>query len=255
MKRGNTYSDVAVYLPSEDAWCAGVMPKEKQFIWAWGHYEMRYVYFPEELDGYNPTWINGEFLEKASVEDGVMKVGNAEYKSLYLNSSYLDYKVIVRLLDFARKGLKIILKKIPEEPGTILHQDYAKITDALRNSENVSSVLPEIPEPFLSGNNPPRHWCRKEDNTLYIFFPNPKADRLKFPLEYGQSLNSETNIINATIAWQGENIDLNLVFQPYQSLLYRIENGKAEKIDIEFVPKTPIVKKRPEGYEAPWRVK
>jgi len=38
--------------------------KEKQFIWAWGYYEMRYIYFPEEVTSYNPSWINYEFLEK-----------------------------------------------------------------------------------------------------------------------------------------------------------------------------------------------
>jgi hypothetical protein len=85
-----------VYLPTEDAWNAGVMPKEKQFIWTWGYYEMRYVYFPQELDGYNPTWINGEFLENATVVDGRLKVGNADYKALYVNSNYVDYKVIKR---------------------------------------------------------------------------------------------------------------------------------------------------------------
>lgn len=255
MKRGSTYSDIAVYLPTEDAWSAGVMPAEKQFIWAWGYYEMRYVYFPEELDRYNPTWINGEFLEKASFEDGLLKVGNAEYKALYVNSDLLDYKVLKRLRELADSGLKIILKKIPGEPGSLLHNDYDKITETLKNSPNVTSGLPENIDPFIVGSDEPRHWSRKEDKTLYIFFPNPKADRIKFPLEYGQSLNSEVYSNNIIINWEGKEIDLNLEFRPYQSLLYRIENGKAEQIDIEFIPKTPVVKKRPADYQAPWLVR
>jgi hypothetical protein len=255
MKRGSTYSDIAVYLPTEDAWSAGVMPREKQFIWAWGYYEMRYVYFPQELDAYNPTWINGDFLEKASSEGGILKIGDADFKALYVNSNYVDYDVLKRLRDLADSGLKIILKKIPEEPGTLLHNDYEKIAEALKNSENVSSDLPGSLKPLITGSKVPRHWCRKENNSLYIFFPNPKADRIKFPLEYGQSLNSETYKNNTIVNWMGKEIDLNLEFEPYQSLLYKIEEGKAEQIDIKFIPKTPIVKKRPLDYRAPWLIR
>ena len=34
MKEGETYSRVAVYLPLEDSWTTGKLPREKQFIWA-----------------------------------------------------------------------------------------------------------------------------------------------------------------------------------------------------------------------------
>ena len=117
MRKGATCSDIAVYLPLEDAWCKGVMPKEKQFIWVWGYYEMRYVYFPEELTGFRPTWINLAFLEKASVVKGSLKAGNAEYKALYIDAEYLDYRVIRKLLELSRDGLRIIIKKNPKEPG------------------------------------------------------------------------------------------------------------------------------------------
>lgn len=255
MKRGNTYSDIAVYLPVEDSWCAGVMPEEKQFIWAWGYYEMRYIYFPEELDGYNPTWINGEFINRASVEEGILTVGNARYKALYVNSDYLDYEVLQRLLALAEKGLQIILKKLPQEPGTILHNDYLKTAEALMNLDNVTTGLPDNMKPFLTGSRIPRHWCREEDGILYVFFLNPKAERIRFPMEYGQSLNSETYKMNVSLTWQGKETDLNLVFKPYQSLLYKIKNGKAEQIDIEFIPETPLVRNKPEDYQAPWLVR
>jgi hypothetical protein len=255
MKKGYTYSDIAVYLPTEDAWCAGIMPKEKQFIWSWGYYEMRYVYFPEELDGCNPTWINGEFLDKATVEDGLLKVGNAKYKALYVNTRYLDYKVLTRIEDLAESGLKIIMKNKTEEPGTIVHADYNKVIELLTESKNVSTAVPASLRPFITGNKIPRHWCRKEDNTLYIFFPNPKSDRIKFPLEYGQSLNSATYKTTVAINFQGKVTNLNLTFEPYQSLLYKIENGKAEYIDINYIPPTPVVKNRLKDYKAPWLVR
>ncbi len=89
---------------------------------------------------------------------------------------------------------------------------------------------------------------------MYVFFPNPSSDRLKFPLEYGQSLTTEERRIDVTLDCMGKKIEMNLVFKPYQSLLYKIENGEAESVDIEFIPKTPSVKHRPEGYKAPWLV-
>ncbi len=255
MKKGNTYSDIAVYLPAEDAWRAGKMPEEKQFIWAWGYYEMRYVYFPPELDGYNPTWINGEFLEKASVEDGILKVGDAEYAALYVDAEYIDYKVVKRLAELAGDGLKIVLKKNPGEPGSLQNPDYSTLVDELKSSENVSDRLPEDLAPFISGSSLPRHWCREDGETLYIFFANPKADRLKFPLEYGQSLQNGTKEMKITLNYKGKEYNLDLVFGPYQSLLYKIENNKIKKIDIGFIPEIPVFKERPDDYDAPWLVK
>ncbi|MBN2862499.1 MAG: hypothetical protein JXN62_05015 [Bacteroidales bacterium] len=254
MKKGNTFSDIAVYLPTEDAWRAGRMPKEKQFIWAWGYYEMRYVYFPAELDSYNPTWINAEFLEKAIVKDRVLNVGDAQYKALYVDAEYLDYKVIRRLTELAGEGLPIILKSDPREPGYSTREDYQILLDKLKGSVNVYKDIPENMDPFITGISIPRHWCRYDGNTLYIFFANPRSDRLKFPLEYGQSLESETKKMNISINPGSNKYDLELVFEPYQSLLYKIGGNKIEKIDIGFNPEIPVFKERPEDFEAPWLV-
>ena len=73
-------------------------------------------------------------------------------------------------------------------------------------------------------------------------------------MEYGQSLESETRRMGITLEWMGEKIDLDLVFRPYQSLLYKIEGGKAEAMDIYFDPAVPEVRQRPEGYQAPWLI-
>jgi hypothetical protein len=254
MKKGRTFSDIAVYLPTEDAWSAGVMPEEKQFIWSWGYYEMRYIYFPGELDGYNPTWINGEFLEKATMENGLLRAGKADYKALFINVRYLDYKVLTRLLHLAESGLKIIMKTKPAEPGTLVHSDYNQVAEALMKFKNVTPEIPAMLQPFITGNAIPRHWCRLEGNSLYVFFPNPKSDRIKFPLEYGQSLNSETYKTTVRLNINGEDIILNLTFEPYQSLLFKIENGRVEQIDIKYTPPTPVVKYRPKNYKAPWLI-
>jgi hypothetical protein len=58
-----------------------------------------------------------------------------------------------------------------------------------------------------------------------------------------------------TVNYHGISFNTELVFDPYQSLLYKIEKGRIEQIDITFIPKTPIVKERPSGYVAPWLVR
>ncbi len=255
MKKGNTYTDVAVYLPTEDAWMAGIMPVEKQFIWAWGYYEMRYVYFPDELSAWNPVWINYEFLKKAKVVNHQLKIGNVEVPYLYIDAKYLEFKLLERLVELADQGLTIIIKQIPEEPSATKNADYTKYVDLLKASKNVKNAFPENDVPFIKAENIPVHWIRQEGNILYLFFPNPKSYRLKFPLEYGQSLNDKTEIRDIEINYKGKIYHLSLKFEPYQSLLYKLEKGKLESLDIKFIPKTPVVKKRPDNYEAPWHVR
>ena len=250
MRKGVTYSDVAVYLPTEDAWTAGILPKEKRLRWSWGYYEMRYVYFPDELAGYNPTWINGEFLQKAEVKNGVMNVGGAACKALYIDVAYLDFNVLKRVVELAESGLTIILKQVPKEPGTLLHSDYASLIEKLNTLK--TSAIPKSLPPFIEGNTIPNHWCRKEGETLYIFFPQPNANRLKFPIEYGQSLETATKTMDVSINYQGQRHNLSLSFAPYQSLLYAVSNGKIEQISIEFIPLTPEVRQRPADFKAPW---
>jgi hypothetical protein len=255
MKRGSNYSDIAVYLPTEDAWTSGVMTKEKQFIWAWGYYEMRYVYFPEELDAYNPTWINRDFLEKSTFSNNLLKVGNAKYKALYIKAEYLDYRTLKRVLELAEAGLPVVLKHEPKEPGAVPHPDYKGLVERLSKIKNVTTEIPKNIVPFVKGTKVPRHWCRKDNDCFYVFFPNPKSNKIKFPMDYGQSLETETKTLPVELNYENKKYTLDLVFEPYQSLLYKIENGKLEKINIEFIPKIPQVKKRPDNYVAPWLVK
>lgn len=259
MKKGSTYSQVAVYLPTEDAWIKGIMPKDKQFKWAWGYYEMRYVYLPEELKTFSPTWINYEFLKKGKVKNGNLIVGDARYNSIYIDAEYLDYKVVKRMLELAKKNVEIIIKNKPKEPGFKKHKDYDKIVSQIFKYKNVSSYWNPISKGAFSLSNKdekmPPYWTRRDLDTFYIFIANPKSSNLKFPMEYGQSLQSDT--IRQSFVFDKYPIKkyIDLVFPPYQSKLIKISENHYEEIDINFVPKTPIVKKRPENYEAPWLVK
>jgi len=256
MRRGKTYGKVAVYLPTEDSWVGGIMPKDKQFRWAWGYYEMRYVYFPDELKGYAPIWVNLEFLDKATISaGGQLVIAGTAFDFLYIDARYLDYAVIKRLKQLAEAGAKIVLKQTPRNPSAQKQEYYDELVEAIISSENVNNKIPFDIKPFISGEQIPNYWSRIDGEILYIFFANPLAERLKFPMGYGQSLNNKTENIDISINYNSKIYREKLVFKPYQSLLYKIEKGKLKQIDIKFNPKTPIVKNREEDYEAPWLVK
>ncbi len=255
MKRGSSYSDVAVYLPTEDAWMKGIMPKEQQFIWAWGYYEMRYVYFPEEVAGHHPIWINKEFLEKGVLKNGLFTVGDAEFSSLYIDVDYLDYDALRRITELAVEGFPVTLKKDPALPSTRKPEDWGILIETLWNQPNVTFDFIPQRDPLIQGNNLPQYWARVEDKTLYIFFANPKSKRLTFPVGYGHSFSDETKTVDVVVNYDGEKYEMNLRFEPYQSLLYKVEKGKVEKIDITFIPKIPLVRELPADNDARWLVK
>ena len=255
MKKGNTFSDVAVYLPTEDAWMKGIMPKKKQFIWAWGYYEMRYLYFPEELAGHHPIWINQEFLEKAKVENKKLIVGNAHFSSLYVDVAFLDYEVLKRINELAKQGLSVTLKQMPLEAGTVKHKKWDGLLASLSKQSNVSSNYIRKIVPLVMGNNLPSYWAREDYNSLYVFFANPKSRYLKFPIEYGQSFSEKTSEVPISVYYKGITYELKLKFAPYQSLLYKFEDGIIKQIDILFEPQIPVVIERSTIEEAPWLVK
>jgi len=254
MKEGRPYTDVAVYLPLEDAWMKGIMPREKQFIWAWGYYEMRYVYFPEILKGHHPVWINRDFLERAVYENGILKVGHASFSQLYVDAEYLDYETLKIIGKLAEQGLEICLCREPLEPGTVKHADYREKVRDLLNLPGVKTGFHPLKQPLLEGTHIPPFRARETDNGLYLFFASPAAAGIKFPLEYGQSYQEKTENIKLRLNYADRSYDINLEFKPYSSLLYRVKDGVVEELDIDFTPSSPGIKKMPPSYRAPWLV-
>jgi hypothetical protein len=258
MKKGKTLSEVAVYLPTEDRWIAGELPLEKQFIWAWGAYEQRYTYLPEELKAWRPLWINGAFLQKAEYRKGRLNVGDLSFSALYIDVHYMDITALKRITELAEMGLPICLKQIPGEPGLKKSGDvYGALVEKLKSIETVVSSWDSIGNipPLITGTNAFDYWCRESEYGLFIFLANPKSQHLTFPLEYGQSLNDHTMVYPITIHYHGKEIPLRLVFKPYQSLLIRIDQSDQPSfIDITFQPQIPVFKPRVKSGKEKWEV-
>jgi hypothetical protein len=245
MKMGKTYSDVAVYIPQEDAWVAGEYPKELQFPWVWGQYEMRYIKAADELKGYQPLWINKYFLDRSVLKYGKLNCGDAVFSSLYIDVNYMDIDALKKILEFAKEGFPVCIKRLPKEPGKIKHAEYNSILKELTSLKNTGNDFSKVAvnKPLVEGKDLADFWCRKTDDNYYIFFAQPKSFDLHLPIKYGQSFTDKEVNVPVKINIDGKTYDVNLKFKPYQSILLKISKaGKIEFPDITYNPSIPVVK-------------
>jgi hypothetical protein len=250
MQKGRTYSDVAVYVPYEDGVMAGGYPQERRRVWVWGEYEMRYIFMPEELEGYHPLWINRHFLEQAEVANGKLKVGESEFSTLYIDVEYMDVRALKRVIQLAEKGIKVVLKQLPQEPGKVKSGVYGDLIGKLSTMPGFTQDFQQTVDhpPLISGDSLPDYWCRVgKDGSHYLFLAQSLSKDLKYPVYSGQSIMSKSEFKELTLHINGKSITQKFEFKPYQSLLLKISpDGKVEEMDITFVPKTPIVREREE---------
>jgi hypothetical protein len=250
MRRGKTYSDVAVYIPYEDGVMKGAYPPERQRVWVWGEYEMRYIFPAEEVSGYHPLWINRYFLENGQLKNGRLKVGDASFGSLYIDAEYMDVRALQRVLQLAEKGLPVCLKRAPVQPGIKKDPGYARMINTLKSLPNVSEEFDRVVShpPLIAGDSIPEYWCRlDEDGTHYLFLAQLPSKDLKYPIYSGQSFMDRSDRVNLTLHLNGRTIVLDLEFEPYQSILMKINpGGEVEQMDISFVPQDPWVRPREE---------
>jgi hypothetical protein len=246
MQKGKSYSDLAVYIPYEDAVMKGPYPPERRRVWVWGEYELRYINPPQETKGYHPLWINRKFLEEAQFSNGKLKIGDAVFSALYIDVNYMDARALKRVLELAQKGLRVCLKKDLLEPGKIKTADFNKNLDQLKALTNVTDDFSSIMDhpPLIQGEDIPDYWCRVEnDGTHYIFLAQKASTDLVYPVYSGQSFMNVSEFRDFNFYVNGLNIQQTIEFKPYQSIVIKIfKDGKIEYPKIEFTPKDPIIK-------------
>jgi hypothetical protein len=246
MQSGKTYSDVAVYIPYEDGVMKGAYPPERQRVWVWGEYEMRYIWTPEEVEGYHPLWINRDFLAKATYKNGRLSVGDASFSALYADVKYMDGRALERILQLAKEGLPVCIKRQPLEPGKKKSGNFNKNFNELLQLDNVSEELESIIKhpPLIQSDSLPEYWARvQNDGSLILFLAQPKSKRLMYPIYSGQSIMKESIKQDFTINYNNKRHQLSIEFKPYQSVMLKIpQKGKPKLLDIEFTPKEPKVR-------------
>jgi len=225
LRSGRPYSDLAVYLPLEDNWMRHELPDDLRRPSAVYHWELQYERFPDAVRGYRPTWVTTPFLAQAQYRDGVLAIGPARFPALYVDVEWLDHEALAQVLRLARQGLPVCLARSPRQPGRQPRESYAADLAALRALPNVKADLARLAgrPPLLSGANLPEYWVREDGGDLLIFFAHPLSKTIRYPLEYGQSYSSVTEIVPAVLNYGGSRVPLQLRFAPNQSLLLRVD--------------------------------
>ena len=248
MQQGKTYTDVAVYIPYEDGVIKGAYPPERQRVWVWGEYELRYINPPKELEGYHPIWINRHFLEKAKLLNGKLIVGDAKFNSLYIDVKYLDIRALKRILFFAQSGFPVCLKRDPIQPGFNKSPEFIKMLQKLEDLQNVSNDFEQIfnSKPLLSAHQLPEYWARVTDQgDTYLFLAQPKSKSLIYPIYSGQSFANKCEKIKLNISLNGNQKKYKVKFRPYESVILKIsEDGEISKVDLDYFPNDPLIRPR-----------
>jgi hypothetical protein len=241
MQLGITASTLAVYLPNEDAWMLDRLPRERRTPGAGYWWEMRHVAPPVETRPFQPLWISTEFLRKSDYRDDRLWVGPQSFTALYVDVEWLDWEALAEIERLAAAGLLIVFKHRPKQPGHQPKADYEHSLDRLFRLPNVVSHLGQMNlKPLVTGRDLPPFWARKTETHTYFFFAHPKTRDVRYPMPYGFSHCRETILRRARLHSGTASTEVELLFEPYQSLLVRISaNGDVEFIDAAYRPSAP----------------
>ncbi len=239
MRKGHNYSDLAVYMPLEDAWMGGFYPdsvrKVKAFFW--GEYEMRFINTPEAYKGLQPTWVNEHFLKTASFKNGELSCGKAKFKALYCDVEYMELTALQEVVRLAKAGLPVCMAREPKEPGKVKHSEYAQVLAELLSCDNVKGDVSAITaKPLIEGDNLPDFWCRKDGDTYYVFVANPMTQTIEYPLEYCYAFTDKGSTRQITVNHHGKSERIALTFKPMESLLLKIDKKGVQFVDLGFTP-------------------
>ena len=245
MRKGKNYSDLAVYMPLEDAWMGGAYPDSMRKVKAffWGEYEMRFINTPERFKGMQPLWVNEHFLNNATFENGTLHCGNADFKALFSDVEYMEIGALQEIIRLAEEGLPVIMARMPKEPGMVKHEEYNQLLAQLTSLTSI--LLPQtsylLPTsnllPLLEGDNLPDLWIRQDGDTYYVFVANPMTQTIEYPLDYCYAFTDQGATRDITVNHHGKSEAYTLNFKPMESIMLKIDANGIEQIDLGFEPK------------------
>jgi hypothetical protein len=244
LRHGRPYTNLAVYLPYEDALLKDRLPEEQRTPGAAFEWEMRQARVPAETEGYHPLWVSEPFLRKADVLDGQIEIGDLTFQALYLDCTWLDAAVLEEVVRLARDGAQIVLKRPPELPGMRRHRQYAGWLEELAGLPNVHGELSELGlVPLVEGTDDealPYFWARQGERELLVFFAHPLAREVRYPMAFGQSYADGPVDRTLTLHHGAISRRVTLRFEPNQSIMLRLTSeGETSLLDLGYVPEPP----------------
>jgi hypothetical protein len=238
MRRGRTYSRLAVYLPLEDNRMRDRLPRALRTPAAQYYWELRQEAVPREAEPFHPLWITGAFLKDASWDGHRLRVGAAEFEALYVACDWLDPGALGDVLRLARAGLPVALALLPRRPGRGGPGDYEAQLEALLALPNVRGDLADLGlEPLVEGLDLPPYWARRDGDELILFFSHPGARAVRYPMRRGQARGLPATTRSIRIRWGGRRHDLDLDFPPSRSILLKVEADRVTTIDLRYAPR------------------
>ncbi|MEI7844952.1 MAG: glycosyl hydrolase [Chloroflexota bacterium] len=238
MRQGKPYTDVAVYLPLEDVRVEDELPLDLQKVSSKYVYELQETKLPRILKGHQPVWVSTPFLEGAQFTDGQLQVGPAVFNWLYVDSIWLDLDSVSTLLRLARQGLPICMVRSPQEPGHNKHSAYEQEVAELIKLPNVVSDWSKcVKQPALvAGDNLPDFWCTVNGDEHSLFFANPASQALRYPIRYGQALETTACERPIKLNIGSQSFELTLKFAPQQSVLLQVSAAGVKQMPVDFDP-------------------
>ena len=109
--------------------------------------------------------------------------------------------------------------------------DYQDLLDRLQKRVNVRGRLDDAG--VKTAGRRPRHSAilgPPDSRSALFFFGHPMVREVRYPLRYGQSLCRKRTTRRIAIDFGGASYKLDLVFEPYQSLLIRISRSDGSPI-------------------------
>jgi hypothetical protein len=233
MRRGTAVSKMAVYVPWEDMLMKGELPEALQRPSAKYHWEMHYVRPADELIGYRPMWVSEHSLQDAHYTNGVIRWGALTTEALYVDTRWIEPSALRHIVRLAEAGAPVVLRQYPQQPGTRRDPDFDTLLHTISQASSVVSTVEKLSgvTPLVTGEEIPPFWARQDGETWYIFFANPAAAQLTYPMDYGKSAEAQTvRTHSVVIHTEVGECPVELRFNHGRSILLEITRNRAREV-------------------------
>jgi hypothetical protein len=238
MRKGRTFSRLAVYLPWEDNLMRDRLPRELRSPAAQFYWEMRHERVPLETERFHPLWVSGAILKEADWDGTRLRAGAAFFEALYVDCQWLDQETLQSILRLASAGLPIVLPTLPRRPGRatglVGPGKFEAMLDRLVSLPSVVSRLDDLGlTPLLQGRDLPNFWARQWDDDMIIFLAHPGTREVVYPMTLGQADMLKPAKRTLTLHSHGRKRTIRLSFPPNRSILLHATSKQVRKVPLD----------------------
>jgi hypothetical protein len=269
LRQGTPANDIAVYLPTHDAW-ASLQPGDVD-LWEATRKKLGLALLPSLLEaGYNLDFIDDEILAKnGRVEKGKLAVANQEFSIVVLPGiERIPPATLNKLGEFAKSGgILIATRRLPSLGRGFLHQDAERaevarqVDDVFKKSAAPGHFLPDesehledelnrfyTPDIAFSPRSRDMGFIRRHTDTSEIYFIANTSNRryqgtatFRVKGKHAEYWDLFSGVVTpaALISSPGENAGLRLDIEPYGSRLVVFGNRETPKAPASEIASLP----------------